>query len=174
MAKSNSTKSKNVCQVKDCEGKYHAKGWCIKHYTQMLRHGEINDERTIRLCSLDGCGRKHYAKDYCRKHYMQVWCYGKLLKHTKFDPNEFRFDGGDCYMMLYDQIGNPRVETVFDITDYEKVSAYKWCLVHNYCRCISLNIGLSVFLMSPIPEGLIVDNLIVYKFNYIIYIFSFE
>jgi hypothetical protein len=41
MAKQSISKSKRVCQVEGCEGKYHLKGYCCKHYTQLLRHGKI-------------------------------------------------------------------------------------------------------------------------------------
>jgi hypothetical protein len=30
----------NPCKVKDCDNKYHAKGYCIKHYARFRRYGD--------------------------------------------------------------------------------------------------------------------------------------
>lgn len=42
----------------------------------------------MRLCSVPNCDEKYYGKGYCEKHYKQIKKHGKILKRTKYDPNE--------------------------------------------------------------------------------------
>jgi hypothetical protein len=35
----------NICKVKNCTSKVHAKGMCNKHYRRFLKHGDVNLER---------------------------------------------------------------------------------------------------------------------------------
>ena len=30
-----------ICSVDGCNNKHHAKGYCLKHYTQIRKHGKI-------------------------------------------------------------------------------------------------------------------------------------
>lgn len=48
-----------ICKVKGCNNKYHCKGYCVRHYTQMYKYGKIL-ERTIKdKNEIIDCG------DYC-------------------------------------------------------------------------------------------------------------
>ena len=41
MADQSIPKSKRICQVEGCDRKYYVKGFCVRHYMQMKKHGEI-------------------------------------------------------------------------------------------------------------------------------------
>lgn len=43
----------------------------------------------MKICKIKNCEKKHKAKGYCHRHYQQFLQYGKILKRTKFDKNEF-------------------------------------------------------------------------------------
>jgi hypothetical protein len=55
-----------ICSVEGCNGKYHAKGYCVKHYNQVRRYGYVS--RTIydpnEINIVDGIG---YLKLYNRQ-----------------------------------------------------------------------------------------------------------
>ena len=67
--------SSPVCTVEGCSSDTVAKGYCWKHYRQVLRHGRLTPEREHvfgrATCTVEGCQRKHYALGYCERHYMQ-------------------------------------------------------------------------------------------------------
>lgn len=70
-----------ACEATDCVGRHYAKGYCKKHYTQVLKHGELTPERERdepRVCKVTGCGRTDTIRYYCRKHARQMTRYGRL------------------------------------------------------------------------------------------------
>lgn len=118
-----------TCTVDGCENPNYVKGYCVKHYQQVKKYGEVHEK--IKNCKVEGCTNPHEAKGYCIKHYKQILRHGQILDRTIYDPNEFRFDETDCYISLYDQKGNFVAETVIDKEDYEKVKRHKWHLCQN-------------------------------------------
>lgn len=62
------------CEVDGCDGKYLAKGCCVKHYAQYK----------ARRCSLDGCNNRHKGKGYCEKHLERFRKYGDPLAGQRF------------------------------------------------------------------------------------------
>lgn len=69
------------CSVRGCEAKHYAKGYCKKHYTQVLRHGRLTPERergVVRVCAVEGCSRTDTIGKYCRKHARQIRVHGRL------------------------------------------------------------------------------------------------
>lgn len=50
------------------------------------------------------------------------------MRRTKKDPNEFIFEGDDCFIILYNNFGEPTGWTVIDKEDYEKCKDLKWHL----------------------------------------------
>jgi hypothetical protein len=107
-----------------------------------------------KICQVDDCGKQIHAKGFCIKHYTQIRKHDKILNRTKYDPNEFRFDGDDCYISLYDKDGNFVVETIIDRGDYEKVKNYKWHISNNYVKGVLFSkiVLLSRFLIEPPDE----------------------
>lgn len=69
------------CEAEDCTGRHYAKGWCKRHYAQVLRHGKLTPDRergAIRVCKAEGCGRQDTIHWYCRKHARQLRVHGRL------------------------------------------------------------------------------------------------
>ena len=60
------------CMVEGCHREALARGFCSKHYKQMLRNGHINKEKPPH-CTMEGCTAKVFAKGLCRKHYNQLY-----------------------------------------------------------------------------------------------------
>jgi hypothetical protein len=70
-----------TCTVEKCSARHYAKGFCKKHYAQVLKHGKLAPERergAIRVCKVEKCGRTDTINWYCRKHARQIRVYGKL------------------------------------------------------------------------------------------------
>lgn len=58
------------CGVEGCGEKAKSKGYCEKHYAQILRVGEILPEKIFpETCTVPNCDRPYYAMGYCEKHY---------------------------------------------------------------------------------------------------------
>jgi len=79
------------------------------------------------------CGREHDGKHhtkYCRKHQGQIEKYGKVLDNnprSKFDPNEFIFEGEIVKFHTYKAPEYNIDQTyIIDSEDYPLVSKYKW------------------------------------------------
>ena len=81
-----------------------------------------------KICNAKGCNRPQYETVYCSKHYMQMRRYGKILKRTKFDPNEIICEGDICRIILYDN----KTDVVIDREDKERIEKYRWRLVNGY------------------------------------------
>lgn len=80
-----------TCAGGDCHGRHYAKGFCKKHYTQVLRHGKLTPERergAARECPapVGGgvCRRNDVVNGYCRKHRAQV------KRHRRLTPERER------------------------------------------------------------------------------------
>jgi hypothetical protein len=54
--------------------------------------------------------------------------HGRIFERTVYDPNEFIFKGGFCYIQLYDQKGNKTEKAIIDDVDYSLVKNHKWHL----------------------------------------------
>jgi len=70
-----------TCNVNGCSTRHYAKGFCKKHYTQLLRHGKLTPERergVVRVCKVEGCNRTDTIRWYCRKHARQLRVHGRL------------------------------------------------------------------------------------------------
>jgi hypothetical protein len=81
MATTAKSTSDKTCTVGDCDSRHYAKDYCKKHYTQVLRHGDLTPDRErgiVRECKSPGCGRTDTIKWYCRKHARQLRVHGRL------------------------------------------------------------------------------------------------
>lgn len=73
--------AERACKTRDCNQRHYAKGFCKKHYTQVLRHGKLTPERergVTRVCAAKDCGRTDTIHGYCRKHARQIRVHGHL------------------------------------------------------------------------------------------------
>lgn len=65
-----------ICTVLNCNEKYRAKGYCVKHYQRFLRHGSpdirIKLYNDYSVCTFTNCTNKHLSKGYCRHHYRSI------------------------------------------------------------------------------------------------------
>ena len=64
------------CSISGCTGRYLARGFCIKHYYQVKRHGSVRTDSSgpsRRLCKADGCMGMSHALGYCARHYGLHW-----------------------------------------------------------------------------------------------------
>jgi hypothetical protein len=69
------------CSLDACESRHYAKGFCKKHYAQVLRHGKLTPERergAVRTCRAEGCDRTDTIQWYCRRHARQLRVHGRL------------------------------------------------------------------------------------------------
>ncbi len=69
------------CAVPNCPTWHYARGFCKKHYAQVLRHGRLMPDRErgmTRVCKVEGCGRTNTIHWYCRKHAQQLRVHGRL------------------------------------------------------------------------------------------------
>lgn len=57
-----------ICEVKKCYSKHQAKGYCIKHYSQLLRHGKILKQTRFDKNKLVDCGNYYEICLYDKQH----------------------------------------------------------------------------------------------------------
>jgi hypothetical protein len=83
-----------ACLAEGCDRKYHAKGYCCKHWHQISRHGRLTPEvermsnNENILCSVENCNSKTESKGLCTKHYLQLKRKGCIQERTSIDKNE--------------------------------------------------------------------------------------
>jgi hypothetical protein len=85
-----------VCLLDSCVSRHYAKGFCKKHYTQVLRHGRLTPERergVVRVCKAVGCVETDTIRFYCRKHARQIRVHGRLTPER-----EHNMDNEGCSM----------------------------------------------------------------------------
>jgi len=87
----------------------------------------------MKICKAKNCNSKHSSKDCCAKHYEQIKRYGKILKRTERDKNEYVECDDCCEMILYKRgyKQEEKTRTLIDKEDYSKVKDYKWGLCGN-------------------------------------------
>lgn len=92
------TDAARACSVGGCTGRYLARGYCIRHYYQVKRHGSVRPEGLLRSapaplawrrspartprpfpgrspgCGEGGCEESPFAQGLCRLHYIVARC----------------------------------------------------------------------------------------------------
>lgn len=96
----------------------------------------------------------------CDKHYHHLVRFGRFLKRTRFDRNEFEVDGDVARMYVYDRSGQRRAVVLLDAEDVPRVSALKWAIIgtNGYVVCASRRLLLHRFIMNA-PPGTQVDHI---------------
>lgn len=72
------------------------------------------------------------GKVLCGKHYAQLNVYGEIRGRTIREPNKFIVSGDIVEIILYDKHSKEIAKTVVDLSKYDVVSKYKWCLSDGY------------------------------------------
>ena len=120
---------KRICIVKDCNGKYHAKGYCKLHYSAIQRNGDFKSRKILRgLCNLSDCDRPHSAQGYCQMHYLR-W-----LRHGSTNPTRASRGSGSINRDGYRVIkinGKPCFEHRKVMADYLDRELFKDETVHH-------------------------------------------
>ena len=83
-------RKQKACRLESCRSRHYAKGYCKKHYTQVLRHGRLTPERergVIRICKAPGCSETDTIRYYCRKHARQIRVHGRLTPEREHNMN---------------------------------------------------------------------------------------
>lgn len=112
--------------------RFENKVYCLKHYTDMLKYGEIRPfyRNILSACCVCGKPSKSRWKDgnqYCRKHYMQLYHHGHLLDRTIFDKNEYIDHVEENYTecITYDKNFKESDHVLLDLNKKEELSKYK-------------------------------------------------
>lgn len=84
-------------------------------------------KKICKECERDyGLTKTKFGYYLCTKHYTQLSRHGKILKRTRFDPNEFILHKNYAEMLIYDKDGNEKTRILISLEDVEKVKPYKW------------------------------------------------
>lgn len=153
-----------TCKVDGCNNKHSAKGYCNKHYLQMMKHGRIIDaeieEKSNKGCLVEGCENEHLAKGYCSKHYAQIKRCGKILERTIFDENEIIEYDDYAEVILCNKDCEEVARAIIDLDDIEKIKICKWHLgPAGYAYNRGKNIGHMHRLIMDAPDGMVVDHI---------------
>ena len=92
------------CKVMECNDIAEIKGYCKRHYNQVIKHGEVTlIEKRIKyptVCQIEGCGKKSYSNGYCQSHYNKLYKYGDpLYEYKREKDNKCKI--GDCDRKYY-------------------------------------------------------------------------
>lgn len=81
---------KGTCSIKDCGDPVDSRGWCNRHYTRWLRHGDplagarFRAKRGSRsICTVDDCEKQVDGLGYCYLHWQRWRKFGDPLVVTR-------------------------------------------------------------------------------------------
>ena len=96
---------KKICSVDGCDIQSRTRGYCARHYKQILRHERLTPDREHRTwCRIEGCDKPHKARGYCSSHYIELISHGEISNNGKirtpfcpiFECNKKPFKKGLC------------------------------------------------------------------------------
>lgn len=108
-------------------------------------------------CKVENCDNKHKGLGYCVRHYWQYSKYGRIIKISTKDLNEY-VNYGDYYeIILYNKVPagqepTEKCRALIDKEDYDKVKNYKWSLIGEYVGCIKNKIKLHQLVLGKKDE----------------------
>lgn len=70
-------------------------------------------------------------KQYCTKHAFQIEKHGKILKRTRFDPNEIILYNDYAELILYYNDGSEKDRTIINLDDVDNCKKHKWHKKHS-------------------------------------------
>jgi len=79
-----------ICAVEGCENKVRARGYCNKHYYQLIRSGKLEKIRPQHnvpiICTVEGCKNNAVSIGLCKKHYKRWYDTGSPHKEDLQRP----------------------------------------------------------------------------------------
>ncbi len=60
-----------ICADDACSSEVYARGYCSRHYRQLLRSGQISPDRAPSTCAVQSCPRKAVTRGWCHGHYLR-------------------------------------------------------------------------------------------------------
>ncbi len=75
------------CVVDHCERLAYAKGYCKRHYMQVLRHGHLtmdSERGSPKECKVPDCETQSVSDGHCRKHARQIKVHGELRPDREY------------------------------------------------------------------------------------------
>lgn len=103
--------SNRTCSVDGCENKFHAKGFCSKHYSRWKRYGDTSyvTPRSASICKLEGCDRPVNSNGVCHMHARRWKKHGSYEKPSLRNTCKVEECGLDAYGQGYCQKHYQRV-----------------------------------------------------------------
>lgn len=142
----------NLCSVEGCCNVHYGLGYCLKHYTEYKRHGEIrtNEEKSNYLsaarkelaknrkkkdskkcdyCDKNGYYSEKFNRILCSRHYAQMKKHGEIRK-TRQDMKDIVIndDNLTAYIILRDKNLKERDRVLVDIESLNFLKDYNWYL----------------------------------------------
>ena len=59
------------CTAAACDRSAYARGYCERHYRQVLRAGDVRPDPAPRACAVDDCDRRAVTRGWCHGHYVR-------------------------------------------------------------------------------------------------------
>lgn len=87
------------CVVDHCERLAYARGFCKRHYMQVLRHGHLTLELERggpKECDAPDCEAAQVSGGHCRKHARQIKLYGELRPDREYMTGKTLCSEADC------------------------------------------------------------------------------
>ena len=87
------------CVVDHCGRLAYSKGYCKRHYMQVLRHGHLTlevERGGPRACEAEGCEAIRASDGHCRKHARQLKIYGELRPDREYMTGRTICSTDDC------------------------------------------------------------------------------
>lgn len=82
--------TQRTCLIDGCTNNAQSRGWCSKHYTRWLRHGDplgggaFREVKPIATCSVEGCESDSLARGWCVTHWQRWNKHGDPLKVVNY------------------------------------------------------------------------------------------
>jgi hypothetical protein len=112
----------------------------------------------MKTCMVDNCLNKYEKAGYCCRHYTQMRRFGKILKRTIRDPNDYITEGDICKIGCYNKQCELVGYAIIDIWNIEKCKIHKWYFDGRYVVCSNGTLYLHQFILNLTGKEIIGDH----------------
>jgi len=87
------------CCVEHCDRLAYARGYCKRHYMQVLRHGHLTLESErggLKECEVPSCEQGQVSGGHCPRHARQVKLYGELRPDREYMTGKKACSEDEC------------------------------------------------------------------------------
>jgi len=119
------------------------KYYCDQHHK---KYDPQIETLTCTICG-DNIGiHRLHGIPYCKRHFLQMIRHGKILESTIYDRNEIVVVDDYAIIKIKNVKQEPKVESIIDIEDIDKIKDYKWYVSYGYCvtKAIDHNTGIDI------------------------------